>query len=88
MEQRGGQGFFIHIYYYDNNVTFYHTNSNYLATLQGRHHGERKDNEYPVVNKKTQNIKLTKTTLRFKNFLKELLLKKTATEGASLNSCF
>ena len=66
----GGQGhvdtlkktfffFLLIIYYYNNNITFYLTNSNYCTTLQGRYHGERKDNDYPVVKKKTRNIKLT-----------------------------
>ena len=50
--------FSIDIYHYNNNVTFYHTNSNYCTTLQGRYHGERKDNDYPMANKKIRNIKL------------------------------
>ena len=41
------------------NITFYHTSSNYYTTLQVRYHGERKDNDYPMANKKTRNIKLT-----------------------------
>ena len=35
--------FFIHIHHYNDNITFYYTNSNYYTTLQGRYHGERKD---------------------------------------------
>ena len=51
--------FLIDTYYYNNDITFYHTNSNYYTTLQELYHGERKDNDYPMANKKTRNIKLT-----------------------------
>ena len=51
--------YIIYIYYYNNNITSYYANSNYYTTLQGRYHGERKDNDYPVANKKTRNIILT-----------------------------
>ena len=51
--------FYIDMNYYNKNVTFYHTYSNYYTTLQGRYHGERKNNDYPMANKKTRNIKLT-----------------------------
>ena len=59
--------FSIDINYYNKNVTVYHTNSNYSTTLQGRYHGERKDNDYPMANKKTHN---TKPTLQLHHDLK------------------
>ena len=50
--------FFIDIYIkYNSNITS--SSSKYYTTLQERYHGERKDNDYPVANEKTCNIKLT-----------------------------
>ena len=46
----------IDIYYCNNNISFYHTNSNYCTTLQGQYHGERNDNDYPVARGGTRNF--------------------------------
>ena len=44
---------YIRINQYNNNITFYFIISNYYFTaLQGLNHGEKKDNDYPIANKK------------------------------------
>ena len=38
--------------YYNDNIKFYFTNSDCSTTLQERCHVERKDNDYPMANKR------------------------------------